>query len=61
MNFSIEHLLLGPRVMPLAIEDIWKEVSQRYTYISMYIWNFPNCVGAIDGKNISIRCPIGGC
>jgi hypothetical protein len=48
--------ILGPRVMPPPTEDMWKEVSQRYKYM----WNFPICVGAIDGKHINIRCPIGG-
>jgi hypothetical protein len=42
--------------MPPPTEDMWKEVSQRYKYM----WNFPNCVGAIDGKHINIRGPIGG-
>jgi hypothetical protein len=48
--------ILGPRVMPPPTDDMWKEVSQRYKYM----WNFPNCVGAIDGKHTNIRGPIGG-
>ena len=31
----------------------WKQVSQRFSTL----WNFHNCLGAIDGKHIAIRKP----
>ncbi|KAK4881107.1 hypothetical protein RN001_004426 [Aquatica leii] len=37
-------------------EQFWKKLSQRFEHI----WNFPNCIGAIDGKHISICSPIAG-
>lgn len=31
----------------------WLEVANQFNAK----WNLPNCVGAIDGKHIAIRCP----
>lgn len=31
----------------------WLSVANDFNYK----WNFPNCVGAIDGKHIAIHCP----
>ena len=37
---------------PLTTED-WKRIESRYAQR----WNFPNCVGALDGKHIVIQAP----
>lgn len=34
-------------------EEQWYAISERYFQLT----NFPNCLGAIDGKHIRIRCP----
>uniref|UniRef100_A0A8D3C299 DDE Tnp4 domain-containing protein n=1 Tax=Scophthalmus maximus TaxID=52904 RepID=A0A8D3C299_SCOMX len=39
--------------LPRPTEDTWKEVAQRF----WEKWNFPNCLGAIDGKHIVIQAP----
>ncbi|KAF0039337.1 hypothetical protein F2P81_007572 [Scophthalmus maximus] len=39
--------------LPRSTEDTWKEVAQRF----WEKWNFPNCLGAIDGKHIVIQAP----
>lgn len=31
----------------------WLSVANEYNYR----WNFPNCLGAIDGKHVAIKCP----
>ena len=41
--------------MPSNVEE-WLGVSRQYEQI----WNFPNCVGAIDGKHIVIQAPSNG-
>jgi len=40
--------------MPQPTEEMWKTIASRYKEM----WNFPNCIGAIDGKHINIQCPI---
>jgi hypothetical protein len=34
-------------------EEEWEEVAKDY----MKMWNFPHCIGALDGKHIVIRQP----
>ncbi|XP_031353772.1 uncharacterized protein LOC116178424 [Photinus pyralis] len=41
-------------VMPKPTEELWKKSSARFNQL----WNFANCVAAIDGKHINIQCPI---
>ena len=38
---------------PKLPED-WENIAEQF----MQLWNFPNCIGAIDGKHIPIECPI---
>ena len=40
-------------IRPYLVEDEWSDVAQVYNDK----WNFPNCVGAIDGKQAAIQCP----
>ena len=37
---------------PLTTED-WQRIESRF----VQRWNFPNCVGALDGKHIVIQAP----
>lgn len=46
---AIEKVMLE-RFLPRPTQDTWKEVAQGF-------WNFPNCLGAIDGKHIRIQAP----
>ena len=32
----------------------WKAISEEFHAM----WNFPHCLGAIDGKHIAIQCPL---
>ena len=38
---------------PPRSHDAWKNISDEF----MKLWNFPHCIGAIDGKHNCIECP----
>ena len=44
---------LKPIVMPAPTKDKWKNISEQFARK----YQFPNCLGAIDGKHIQIRAP----
>uniref|UniRef100_A0A671S3S7 DDE Tnp4 domain-containing protein n=1 Tax=Sinocyclocheilus anshuiensis TaxID=1608454 RepID=A0A671S3S7_9TELE len=39
--------------MPVPTEHVWRNTAKRFEER----WNFPNCLGAIDGKHIVIQAP----
>lgn len=45
--------VLGPAVLPQPTEEKWIEIENYFKNI----WNFPNCIDAIDGKHVNIRAP----
>ena len=44
---------LWEKYLPVPTQHDWKRIK---TGFRLY-WDFPNCVGAIDGKHIAIRSP----
>lgn len=44
---------LGPLEMPKPNKERWINIAEKFYQEA----NFPNCVGAIDGKHIRIICP----
>ncbi|XP_052741869.1 uncharacterized protein LOC128198809 [Bicyclus anynana] len=45
--------VLQPLVMPELNENDWKKISKQFEEI----WQFKNCVGAIDGKHVYMFAP----
>lgn len=39
--------------IPKLNNEQWLQVANQFNFN----WNFPNCVGAIDGKHVAIKCP----
>ncbi|XP_024878239.1 protein ANTAGONIST OF LIKE HETEROCHROMATIN PROTEIN 1-like, partial [Temnothorax curvispinosus] len=46
---------LRASVLELPTTEDWKEIGRGFESQ----WNFPNCIGAIDGKHIPIQAPAG--
>lgn len=44
---------LSLSVMPTPTEAKWKEIGSRFGTK----WNFPHCIGALDGKHVIIEAP----
>lgn len=49
---AIKKVMMG-RFLPSPTEETWREVAQGF----WDKWNFPNCLGAIDGKHVHIQAP----
>ncbi|XP_050294323.1 uncharacterized protein LOC126734665 [Anthonomus grandis grandis] len=44
---------LQPIYMPEPTQELWEKSVLGYENL----WQFPNCLGSIDGKHVTIRCP----
>ena len=44
---------LQPKVLPTPIAKSWKEIVKDF----YHFWQFPNCIGALDGKHMVIQAP----
>lgn len=45
--------IFQPIHMPVPTENMFKKIAKEF----YEKWNFPNCLGAIDGKHIRVKCP----
>jgi hypothetical protein len=44
---------LSPTELPQPTEEEWNKKAEEF----YSLWQFPNCIGAIDGKHIEIQAP----
>lgn len=48
--------ILAPTYLQLPDTNKWTQIANDFSKI----WNFPNCVGAGDGKHFAMQCPNNG-
>lgn len=55
MKEALTHLCrrLVPKFLPQPSGSDFKNIAQQFSAK----WNFPNCIGAIDGKHVRVVCP----
>jgi len=46
----IKHM--APIYIPKPTEEIWTKSEQGF----FEKWQFPNCIGSVDGKHVTIKC-----
>lgn len=68
MSFRVSKTSVSYIVIEVVCQAIWttlRDVHMRKPSITdfentadaYYKWNFPNCIGSIDGKHIRVKCP----
>ncbi|KAF0701375.1 DDE Tnp4 domain-containing protein, partial [Aphis craccivora] len=45
--------ILGPMFLPEPTTAVWKESAKGF----YEKWQFSNCIGSVDGKHVTIKCP----
>lgn len=45
--------VMQPIYIPVPSLQAWEQISEAF----YTIWGFPNCLGSIDGKHVTIKCP----
>ncbi|KAI4466168.1 hypothetical protein MML48_3g00004821 [Holotrichia oblita] len=44
---------VGHMYLPEPTTEIWEESEKGFADV----WQFPNCIGSVDGKHVTIKCP----
>ncbi|CAN8017166.1 unnamed protein product [Ixodes persulcatus] len=45
---------LRPIYMPTPNTQVWQDIAMEF----QRLWQFPNCVGAVDGKHVQMQAPV---